>query len=75
MAKVRQKQRQTNTTRFLEAPFVRMLCMRSASLKKMCDNKSRLYLIKPWMYETMLSDNETRERKTEIPWKTAEMTK
>ena len=29
MAKVRQ----TNTTRFLEAPFVRMLCMRSASLK------------------------------------------
>ena len=37
--------------------------------------KSRLYLIKPWMYETMLSDNETRERKTEIPWKTAEMTK
>ena len=33
MAKVRQKQRQTNTTRFLEAPFVRMLRMRSASLK------------------------------------------
>ena len=30
MAKVRQ----TNTTRFLEAPFVRMLRMRSASLKK-----------------------------------------
>ena len=33
MAKVRQKQRQTNTTWFLEAPFVRMLRMRSASLK------------------------------------------
>ena len=30
MAKVRQ----TNTTRFLEAPFVRMLRMRSANLKK-----------------------------------------
>ena len=35
MAKVRQKQRQTNTTRFLEAPFVRMLRMRSASLKRL----------------------------------------
>ena len=31
MEKVRQKQRQTNITRFLEAPFVRMLC----ELKKM----------------------------------------
>ena len=29
----------------------------------------------PWMYDTMLNDNETKERKIEIPWKTAETTK
>ena len=38
MAKVRQ----TNTTRFLEAPFVRMLRMRSASLKIKKGKKTKL---------------------------------
>ena len=69
MAKVRQKQRQTNTTWFLEAPFVRMLRMRSASLKifqktslnlkfKIQDSFLEFFFFEIWRFEKQIALSE-----------------